>query len=335
MSHRIAAAILLVAGVAGVAAGQQSGQRRPDTLANCSIEGQVLYAEGMGGAGQVIVKLKLNGMPMNETVTRTRGQFQFLSLPMGMYEVEVSADGYQTARAPVDLSFNCREKSLRVFLEREPGQPTPAGGGGAVSTRVLQIPRQAREEFEKGLKELHKKERPEKSLNYFQRAIELHPGFDEAYVQLALAHLRMDHPAEAQQRLETAIALFDGNARAHLLLGILLREQGQTDEAIRELETALRTEDNNWRAHFELGRAYLKKRLGPPALVHAQRAHELNPREPDVHLLLHDACLLEKDIERALAEADEFIRLFPRDEIVPQLREHAERLRASLRAQSP
>lgn len=336
MPRRIAATILLVLGVVASLAGQQSAPRRPESGFNCSIEGQVLYSDGFTGAEGVLVKLRLNGMPMNDTVTRTRGLFQFLSLPAGMYEVEVSADGYQTARVPVDLSFACRENSLPVHLERDPDQPLAAeSSAGAVSTRVLRIPEKARAEFEKGLSELHKKERPEKSLQHFQRAIELYPDYDEAYVQLALAHLWMDKPAEAQQLLETATALFDGNARAHVLLGMLLGQQGKTDDAIRELETAIRTDENNWRAHFELGKAFLKKRLGAPARAHAQRAHELNPGEPDVHLLLHDACLLQKDISASLAEADEFIKLFPGDEIVPRLREHAERLRQSLRAQAP
>lgn len=332
----ISVALFLVLGVVGTASGQQPASRTPLPGGGCSIDGRVLYSDNLTGAERVMVRLLWNGTLFNQTITQSQGAFRFLSLPLGVFELEVTADGYHTVRESADLSFSCHAISLTLYLERDPDQRAPAGSPGPpVSARVLQIPGKARGEFERGFNELTKKERPERSLDYFRRAIELYPNYDEAYVQLALAHLRMEQPADAQRVLETAVTVYPGNARAHTLLGILLGQQGKTDDAQRELEAAVAIDDADWRAHFELGRLFLKQRQGAPARAHARRAHDLNPKEPDVHLLLHDALLLQNDREAALAEAEEFIKLFPGDELTPRLRDHIAHLRASLRAKTP
>ena len=138
----------------------------------------------------VLIKLLTNsGIPMQQTFTRSRGEFEFHNLRPGQYVVEVAEKGYQVARQTVDLFFGSRP-GVMLLLE-----PTIQAGlkrpetGHSVSVQELRVPRKARKAFTKGLRELNKKNRPDRSVPHFQKAIALYPEYDEAYVQLGVAHL--------------------------------------------------------------------------------------------------------------------------------------------------
>jgi len=66
------------------------------------------------------------------------------------------------------------------------------------------------------------------------------------------------------------------------------------------------------------------------AYPHLMRAHELNPGAPTVHLNLYNAQILRSDYRAAVAELDEFLKLFPDH---PQA-EPARRQRRALTADS-
>jgi TolA-binding protein len=299
---------------------------------NCSIVGRLLFTHGEQPIQSVMIKLFHSGVPRDQTFTDSAGNFRFQYLTRGVYEVVVERDGYRTARTSADLTFVCVNYNVTVMMEPETVVRVEKTTEPTVSSRVLQIPDKARKEFQKGVKELEEKGKPEKSLPHFQRALEIYPDYDEAYVQLAVAHLQMNQPAEAQQALEQGIAVYDANARAYVLLGMILGKQGKLEKSIEALRAGVQADDNDWLGHFELGRALLKKRQGTEARLHAERAHELNPGNRGVHLLLHDVCMLQNDLKAALAEVDEYLRLFPDDELAPRLRQHGDDLRKSLAA---
>lgn len=300
---------------------------------NCSITGRVLYGDNLRGAEGILITLKQSGLPRDRTYTRSEGQYEFVGLPPTIYTVIVEAEGYRPVEELVDLSFSCQRSGVMVTLESElKVQQTTTQA--AVSARDLQIPNKARKEFEKGVKELHQKQNAKKSLAYFTRAIELYGDYDEAYVQLAVAHSQLGDNGKAEEVLRQALAHYSDNFRAHAFLGMLLNHQDKLEEGIAELQAAVKGGDDNWLTHYELGKALIRNKRGAEALPHAQRAHELNPKESRVHLLLHDAYILQDDIEDALAEVEEYIKLFPEDKLVPRLQNHAAELRQSLAAKT-
>jgi len=307
---------------------------RPEVDQGCTIGGRVLYAEQFKPAEGIMVKLFDRSVPRDQAFTRSGGHFEFRSLPRGQFEVEVTVEGYKPTRVSVDLSFACRNQTTTVLLERENVVVTYTAPGSSVSARELQIPKDARKAFEKGLRELEEKNRPDRSLDHFQKAIELYPDYDMAYIQLALAHVGLQQNAEAQQVLEDATSVNGENAQAFLLLGMVHSNQGHANETVRALKTAVRLDEKNWLAHFELARALLANGLSRDAHTHALQAHELNPQKRNVHLLLHDACMQVQDYDTALAEVDEYLELFPDDPLVPRLRQHGDELRKALRAKA-
>ena len=70
--------------------------------------------------------------------------------------------------------------------------------------------------------------------------------------------------------------------------------------------------DNNlWLAHLDLGQILGKQGEVEDAYHHAYRAHQLHTEVPDVHLTFYNACVNESDYASALAELDEFVKLYP------------------------
>ncbi len=344
MFLRRAAAVILLLFVPAMALAQERGQQpsqqpqpslpRPEVDQGCTIGGRVLYAEDFTPAEGIMVRLLDRGVPRDQVFTSSGGRFRFRALPQGQFDVEVSLEGRKPTRVSVDLSFLCRNETTTILLERETVVVTYTAPGASVSARELQIPKDARKAYEKGLRELEEKNRPELSLGHFQKAIELYPDYDIAYLQLALAHLALQQNAEAQRVLEGATSVNGENARAFLLLGMVHGKQGHANESVRALKTAVGLDERDWLAHFELGRTLLANGLSRDAHTHAQRAHELSPQNRNVHLLLHDTCMQVQDYETALAEVDEFLELFPDDPLVPRLRRHGDELRKALRAKA-
>ena len=270
--------------------------------------GRVMSATGGLEVPSAWVKLEGRGT-RRRGFTDSLGHFRFECLEPGLYAVEVGREGYETTREQLDLlSGSLLDATVRM-------RPTTTidvqPEGRVLSVRQAQIPKRARKAFDRGVKELHKKERPNRSLEHFQRAIEIHPDYDETYVQLGIALSRLSRPEEAEQIFRKGIEVYPQNTRAYTFLGKLHYQQGKMEEAIEALRNAVEIDDNFWLAHLDLGRILGKQGEVEDAYRHAYRAHQLHTEAPDVHLTLYNACVNKSDYAGALAELDEFVRLYP------------------------
>jgi tetratricopeptide (TPR) repeat protein len=327
--------------VGGTAAAQQRGGTTPGSSntpsiipEECAIAGRVLYGNNFRAAENVSVHLEQRGVVRDRTYTMGLGRFEFRGLSKGSYTVVAKADGFKVTRHEVDLSYFCQSRNTTIMLEPETVVVTEDPAAPMVSARELEIPGKARKAFQKGVRELHEKGNAEKGLKHFQKAIEIHADYDEAYVQLAVANLQLKNPVAAQEALETAVSVYPQNARAQVLLGIMYGGQGDLDAAVTVLQQGVDADENYWLGHYELGKALVNQERHQEALPHAQRAHELNPQNPGVHLLLHDVTLRLQDLETALAEVKEYIELYPDADLVPRLRQHADMLEQTIAARA-
>jgi DNA-binding winged helix-turn-helix (wHTH) protein/tetratricopeptide (TPR) repeat protein len=96
------------------------------------------------------------------------------------------------------------------------------------------------------------------------------------------------HPTalvEAGDAIERLVQLDAGNAAGHYLRASLLRARGEPDRAIASLQHALSLNPNYYPAHAELGRIKIDAGRAHEAIGHIQEALELNPPEPNIHVL--------------------------------------------------
>ena len=99
--------------------------------------------------------------------------------------------------------------------------------------RELKIPGKARNEFQKGLEHLGKKD-PAGSLSHFTKAFQTFPDYYEAQYHMGVAKMQLGQNDEAMQAFQMAIDLSGGRyALAELAFGYLLCQEGQPGEAER------------------------------------------------------------------------------------------------------
>lgn len=305
-----------------------TGSTMPETE-SFYLGGRVLTADRMQPVPRVMVTLLgSGGQRVGVTFTDNKGEFDFRGLRRGVYSVEVADENYEPAWERVDLYLGSR-RDTTILLKRRDTE-APVVPEKPLSVRELQIPSKAKKEFQKGLEELHEKKKPKQGIAHFRKAIEIYPDFDEAYVQWGLAHLQRREYAEAEEVLQKAITVYPENARAHMVLGTVYNEQKRAQEAVPALERAIELEPNAWQAHFELGRACLQLGQLEKGSEHAQRAHTLNPSVPGVHVLVYNLRVSQGNYRPALAEADEFLELFPTGPLADKVRQQREALRQHL-----
>lgn len=301
-----------------------------------SVWGRVIDAVTQAPVDSAVVKLQ--GMTLREeTRTDGRGQFFFSRALPGTYTLTVTAEGYEMARRPVNvlnLSSVTLNSMYNLVVRLKPlKEDASAPLGPTVAARQLKIPGKARKAYDQGVKELHDKNNPKQSMKYFHKALELYPDFDDAYVQLGLAHFLQGQLRQAQQALETANQLYAENPRAHTLLGKVLLQLGQSEEGIGELTQALRLHEQAWNVHLDLGRALLKVGRVEEAYHHARRAHELNQTSMNVHLLYYNACAQRGSYAAALEELDDFVELYPNTSAASRMQELRGELAQAVKAQ--
>ncbi len=290
------------------------------------IHGRVLYAKTMQPAENVMVELLRMSMMQERVYTDSRGEFEFIRLTMAEYVLRVRQEGHLPVEQTVNMNVEVggRGSVFNVTLMLEP-DPKAAGRGDAagatvLSAREMQVPEAARKEFEKGFRELNERNQPERSVPHFQKAIALHAGYDEAYVQLALAFFLQRKRADSLRTLAKAIEVYPQNARAFALLGKVLIDTNQIEPGIQALEEALLLDETQWGAHADLGSALLYRKQTDAALQHARRALELNDQAPLTHVLLASVLMERKEHAEAVKVMDEFLRRFPNGQLAEQIR---------------
>ena len=332
---RAVAGLLLIGSFATAAQAQESSTPSNGSVEKgCQLFGRVYYANTYRPAVGVMVRAQSRMVSFVQQFTSTLGRYNFDGLPPEIYTIEVSVEGFRPVRQEYDLSMFCRIEAPPMALEAESNE-TALPAEAMISQTDLRVPPKAREAFERGIEELYDRNRPGQSLEHFREAIALYPDYDQAYLQLAVAHSRQAKFTDAQQELEKATALNNKNARGFFLLGFVHGREGHSVESLRALRESIRLDNTYWRAHFELGRALLQLGLTDDALRHAQRAHQLKPDMPQVHLLLHDILVRRQDYQAALAEVDEFLQLFPKDRLSARALKQQEWLRQSMALKQP
>jgi DNA-binding winged helix-turn-helix (wHTH) protein/TolB-like protein/Flp pilus assembly protein TadD len=147
---------------------------------------------------------------------------------------------------------------------------------------------QAYELFLKGTSSPSTEEGRKKSIEYYQQAINLDPGFGLAYSQLAKLYMYSGSfqgflsPQETFPKAEAAarkaLELDDTLSDAHVMLGLYkMNYEWNWTEAERELKRAIELDPNNDGAHSEYGSYLIKMGRFDEAIAMRKRARDLAP----------------------------------------------------------
>ena len=148
----------------------------------------------------------------------------------------------------------------------------------------------------------------QKAIAYFQRAIQLDPGYALAYAGLADAYTTASDwvlpPREALPKAEAAARkalVFDPNlAEAHAALAHSLMHQWKLDDAGKEFQRALELNPNNTAFYFTYAEYFSALGEEDRALAELDKAIKLDPLSPEINSFYAWVYYLKRDYNKAL-----------------------------------
>ena len=258
---------------------------------------------------------------VGEQFTGSDGSVQFSGLSVGAFTIRASRQGYEPGDAHVDLGNGDRTLQNADILLKPREQEREGPPRGIVAASALRIPDNARKEFAQGSRLLNEKKDFIRSIVAFRRAIELYPGYADAYFLLGSAQLQTKATAAAEASQRKAIALDRNMTAAYYPLAVLLFGQRRYSEERELLLEAQELDSTDWRWPFELARCHAQQGQWDTALSYGLTASESTNAPPKVYLLLADIYANSNKPREAIAELERFAKLDPTSVYMDRVRE--------------
>ena len=230
---------------------------------------------------------------------------QFVHIPAGNCNVEVSAPGYRPAVEHTEVVQSVTNRVQYVYVYLHPESEPPSGARPAV------VPERALKEIDKGMAAMQNKHGDE-ALKHLTKASQLAPSNPDVAYLLGVLALNGKDLAAAGQHFQTAVNYAPAHDRALLELGYVQVETSQWNAAVQTLERALQINTASSRAHLLLANAYAQLHNYPKAQEHAQRAEEFGSENAaPARTLLAEILGAQGNREGAKTEFEAVVRDFP------------------------
>jgi tetratricopeptide (TPR) repeat protein len=320
---RLTASVIMTAGaILILAASLQAFQLGGDTV---RLEGTV---SGEGGQPPPNARVRVEseeGDEVFETGLTDQGRYGFSSLTRNVYHVVATADGYDTYRETVDLTRSAFRTVLDITMTP---LRTAATDTEPPSLTDAKAPRNARKDYQQGLKALAANRIPDAKA-HFAKAVKEYPCYARAQTAEALSLISDRDLKGAESALRKAIDCDAGFISAYLKLGELYDAELRFDDSRQVLENGLRLDPGSWKFHYQLGAAYYGLGLYGKAEEEYRRSQSLTPpAPPDVHVKLADVYSKEKLYGRAYGEMQAYLAADPNGRFAAKVREVMREMRA-------
>lgn len=290
-----------------------SAQSESGVDAGSNFTGVVRY-ENNAPAQFVQVELWTDGEASWRTLTSTdrMGKFQ-AGAPCMVIQYKINAAGYRPIYGRVDMSVKpCRVLEW-VTLKTDPksdAEKKQVPAAGVIDSRVAGIPTDAKVEFEAGQLNINSNNYSD-AIPHLEKAIGLYPRYAEAYQLLGVAHLQLEHVAQAESSLVKALEIEDRMPKAQYLLGVLYAMTGRANLAEKPLTRFAELDPQNPDAHFELAKVDFALNKFLDAEVQARTAIKLKEPKPGVYVVLGYSLLRQKKAEDARRAFQQFLKVNP------------------------
>lgn len=328
--------------ISGLAAHEQFGFGSRSVQGQVRINGQqapqgiLVYLDRSRGRDNSFV----NGSgELGSTRTDARGRFSFEGFDSGqqtpegkVYVITIRHPGYRPATQIVDLT-GTPTGIVSFDLKRDTSKDTPnvpSGGPGSTISAKQPASEKAQDELAKGEELLISKHDPKGSIKNFKKVIELDPQYGPGYVLLATAHMQLQEWGDAKSEFEKAVKLEPANAAAYLGIGAALNQQQDFTGSQKPLLRSLELNPNSAEAHYELGRSLWALGKWQDAEPHARKALAINKDFAPSHVLMGNIYLRHRDVNAALAEFQEYLRLDPQGQHVDAVKEMITKIQKAL-----
>ncbi len=256
------------------------------------------------------------------------GRFKFDKLTPGSYTLSVAVAGLGEWRRTVVVGAEMADarRRVRVTVDAEGFNRDPSAGQ-TVSMRVLQLPKEAKELYAKGLRCLETRDTA-CAEDRMLAAVKAAPQFAEVWNQLGtMAYHRKEYPLAAERFRKSLEA--DPKLYAPLVnLGGVAINLGDLDTAWQANVQAVLREPNDALANSQLGMTYLALNRLELAEKYLAEACRLDPSHfslPQLHLA--EVHFRRQKWAQAAGELEKLLRLHPGMEGADKIRAEIDKLR--------
>lgn len=241
--------------------------------------------------------LKLRDLDRGREITLTsdkNGRFYRRGLQAVEYQMIVEKPGYQPITDKVKLVAGTDRR-----FDFKLAKAAPAGA----------------EDFAKGVAAYNKGDNAG-AAQAFEAAVQKAPDLPEVRVNLALAYMRLNRPADAVAQLEKAAALGPNDARIQFQLGGAYVEMQALDKAVAAFESGLARQPDlsdamAYEATVTLGAVYFAKGDNDKAAAQFERALKVRPGAAAPMLGLAKVHFSKGETDKALQLFDQIVAAHP------------------------
>jgi tetratricopeptide (TPR) repeat protein len=242
------------------------------------IQGEITAVNRLGTPA--VVQLIRGKVAIQETFADSRGRFKFKKVDPGSYTIHVECSGYYGQDIQVEATD--RSQPVNITLEATPDEP---GSSPAFDPfRELDIPREAKKELDRGMRE-QKGGECSKGLPHLLRAVAVYPKYADAFTEIGRCYLLMDNRPAAEEAFKKAVQ-FGAGVFPSVNLSNLYVEEGRLDEAQELITRLLARNPAEGELYATLARIYSAKGRMRDAELAALEAHSRGHMSADVHLIL-------------------------------------------------
>jgi tetratricopeptide (TPR) repeat protein len=297
-----------------------------------SIEGQIRVTTGGPLPAGITVKLEVaENIVVAQQMVGTTGRFEFHDLTDKYYRIIVIAEGYQPASAQVDMQY-AASRFPTVYLTPQGPKKTPPVP--SESTTDLAAPKKARKEYEQGHAALEAKDLAS-ARKHFERAIEMDKCYARVLTELGVVLTLQGELSSAENSFQDSIHCDGAFLEPYLQLGILLDMEKRYTQSESILQQGLRVAPSDWQLYYRLGIVHQHSAKYKEAEEEYHKAMSLSSAVPvEVHVFLADACLQQREYDRAYTEAQTYLGTAPDGPLAGQARSMLQQVK-SLRKSNP
>lgn len=221
---------------------------------NSVIRGKVRANDGATVNNAIVELREVSGAVVEQILTKTDGDFTFMRIGPGEYEIRVTMAGYRPARELVQIRGSLRPNAAQVVGETvnveislDPNTEALPGPPGV--SFVQDVPKPARAAYEKGMAKIREGKLVD-GIVFLREATAQYNDYFDAHFALGSGYYRLGRDNEALESLERARQINDRGAAVYYTFGMIMMRQQKFRTGEYAFGKAAEVEDTNIGAHF-------------------------------------------------------------------------------------
>jgi len=296
-------------------------------LGQVRLDGKVRVEGGQVPGFGVMARVETgDGEIAAQSPVNSNGDFSFVGLNKQIYQLIVTAEGFETSQQAVDLTRGLTLVLVEVVLV--PARKTKGQAADTARTDA-QASKAARKEYEKGASALAARKLDQAQV-HLEKAVSEYPCYARAQADLATVLGEAQKLADAEAAARKARECDPDYVYSYMVLGQMFNSEKRYADSEQVLQEGLRRSPGSWQFYYQLGVAHFGLGQYSKADEEYQRVLSLNSTPPaELHVKLADLYLKEKAYEKAYSHMEEYLKAEPAGRFATKIKNIMQQMQTS------